>query len=181
MKKSGSGFFGPQPRGLPPELVPALRAPAVRDVVHVHAARAHRGDVRRQVVALQDDVADASARLDETGQVCAPAPRALGGGALLRRVADRQQLEVLLFVERDRVVGAPAGMDAARLDVEAQAAVLLDTPLEAGNTNHQVVDSGEHKAEAPDPSGYRTALLPEGRNTRQLQQSSSNKPLPSCK
>ena len=67
-----------------------------------------------------------------------------GPTTLLGRVADRQQLEVVLVVERDRVVGALAGMDAARLDVEAHAAVRLHAPLEAGDADHDVVNECEH-------------------------------------
>ena len=79
----------------------------------------------------------------KSGRPRPSSPPALGR-PLLGRVADRQQLEVVLVVERDRVVGALAGMDAARLDVEAQRAVLLGAPLEVGDADHEVIDAGEH-------------------------------------
>src|SRR5206468_11015694 len=102
-------------RGLPAEFRVALLAPAVDEVAYVHAARSHRGDVCRQVVALHDDVADATARRYERGPVAAEPPRRRLGCPVLFWIADRQQLEVVLVVECDRVVSALAGMHAARL------------------------------------------------------------------
>jgi hypothetical protein len=135
----------PERRGFPAELRCALRAAAVHGFAHVHAAPAHRGDVRREVVALHDEVADPAAGLDEARQVAAPATRAAVGRPLFRRVADRQQLDVILVVERDRVVRALARVRAALLDVEPDPAVLIHAPLEIRNANHDVIYAGEHE------------------------------------
>jgi len=131
----------PEHRGFPLELFSVRRAPAaVHRVAHVDTTAAHCGDVRRQVVALQDDVADAAARRDESREAAAPAaPRRVFG-----RIADRQQLEVVLLVERDRVVSALAGMHAARLDVEAHAPIGLHALGEVGDADHQVVNTCKH-------------------------------------
>jgi hypothetical protein len=118
-------------------------AAAFHRVAHIDAAGAHCRHVRRQVVALQDDVADAPARLDVLGQVGAPALRRL----LLRRVVDREELEIVLPVERERIVRALARVRAAGVDVEAHLAVLLHAPLEIGDADHDVIDASKHKDE----------------------------------
>ena len=69
-------------RGSPAELLPARRpAPTVDGVAHVDAARAHRRDVGRQVVALHGDIAKAAARREEVQQA---APRGLAGAGTRR-------------------------------------------------------------------------------------------------
>ena len=69
MKKSGSGFVGPSNAAFHRGHLPGGRTPAALDrVAHVDTAAPHGGDIRRQVVALQNHVADAAARRDEVRQ-----------------------------------------------------------------------------------------------------------------
>ena len=53
-------------------------------------------------------------------------------GEVLVPVAHAQQFEVVLLVKRDGVVRALARMHAAGRDVESEARVGVDTPLEIG-------------------------------------------------
>jgi hypothetical protein len=128
---------------LPLELLPGRGAPAaIGRIADVDASFAHRGHFCRQVIALDDDVTDAAARRDEFRQRVGPTTGA--ARLVLGRIVDRQQLQVIVPVERDRVVCAFSGMRAAGIDVEAQLVVLLDAAREVGDADHHVVDTGKH-------------------------------------
>ena len=82
---------------------------------------------------------------------------ATGGGTrgeVLVAVADAHQLKVVFAVKRDRVVRALAGVGAAGMDVEPEARVGLHAPLETRNADHDVIDTGQHRA------GIRYLALP---------------------
>src|SRR5205085_11343083 len=99
-----------------------LAAP-VDGVTHVHAATAHRRAVSSEIVALDDHVPYAAAGCDELREARSPASGRACRGLVLRAVANRQELDVILAIERDRVVRAFAGVHAAGMHVEAELAV----------------------------------------------------------
>jgi hypothetical protein len=122
MNTSGSGILGPGRCDFPAQLLPRRRAPAALDrIAHVDAAPAHRLYLRGKIIRLQHDVADAAARRDEFRE-----RRILAAGfarrrAMLRLVAYREQLHVIVLVECNSVVRTLARMRAAREHVEARA------------------------------------------------------------
>src|SRR2546425_5053074 len=130
-------------RGPPAKLL-AVRAPsnAFGRVGHVDPAPSHRGHVGLEVVALHSYVAEAAAAAEELGEPGVGAPGGYRGVAL----AQAQKLEIVLLVKGDRVVGRPAGMGAARVDVEADAGVGVDASREVRDADHDVVDAGQHLA-----------------------------------
>jgi hypothetical protein len=83
-------------------------------VFFVDTAPLHRGHVGREIVALHGHVAEAAAPGEELGKPCLGAP---GGDGIA--IAQAQELEIVLLVKGDSVVGRPAGMGAARVDVES--------------------------------------------------------------
>src|SRR4029453_14780997 len=98
---------------------------AVGDVADVHVAATHARHIGGEVVALPRDVAHPAGG-EESGRPPA------GGAPVLVGVAHAEDLEVVLAVEGDGVVGAAAGVDATRLHVEAEPAVEVDAALEGG-------------------------------------------------
>jgi hypothetical protein len=63
---------------------------------------------------------------------------------MLRLVAHREQFDVIVVVECDRVVRAFAGMRAAGADVEAELLELCNARIEIGHANRYMVDACEH-------------------------------------
>jgi len=81
-------------------------------------------------------------------------------------VVDAEQLQVVVLVQADRVVGASPGVLAPGVDVEAEPRVRLDALPEVGHTEHDVVDSSEHgRVSVPEVRGIRAALLARHRLT----------------
>src|SRR6185503_7368073 len=111
---------------------------ALGDLAYIHAACAHRGYVGIEIVALHDEKAQAAAPRGELDEA-APGVSA----RVLIAVADRDQLEVVLFVEGDGVVRALPGMLAAGLHAESEPRVRVDAPVELRDRDHHVVDTGE--------------------------------------
>jgi hypothetical protein len=127
--------------GQPAKLLPGRGAPRSRGrIAHVDAAASHRRHVRREVVALHPDVAEPTAARQVFGE-----PRVGASGSdRSARVAQAQQLEVVVLLEGDRVVGCSPGMGAARVDVESDARVGVDAAREVRDADHDVVDTGQH-------------------------------------
>src|SRR5437899_4724365 len=130
-------------RGPPAKLL-AGRAPsnAFGRVGHVDPAPSHRGHVGLEVVALHSYVAEAAAAGEELGEPGVGAPGGHRGVAL----AQAQKLEIVLLVKGDRVVGPPARVGAARVYVESDSGVGVDTSREVRDADHDVVDAGQHLA-----------------------------------
>src|SRR2546422_983071 len=122
----------------PAQLLPGgSTASALDRVAHVDAAVAHRRHVGGQVIALHDDVAEPAAagqELDEAGAREMPFPGPHG-----------QQLEIVVLKKRDGVVSALAVMNTPGVDAEPQARVGVDPLLQIGDTDHDVVDPGQHE------------------------------------
>jgi len=129
----------PERRGPPAQLLAAGgAAPTAGRIAHVDAAAPHRLHVRVEIVALHAEVAQPTAGGQER-----PEPGAGLGRAAWR---DAQQLEIVLLQEGDGVLGAAARVRPARMDVEADPAVRLDTVGEVRDADHHVIDPGEHGA-----------------------------------
>src|SRR6185369_8345512 len=127
----------PEGRGLPAQLLSRGGAPrAVDRPAQIHAARAHRRRVGREIVALDHHVAQPAAPLEKLEQ---PAMHIVC--AVLLPVAHGEQLEIVILAEGDGVVRALAWMLAARVDVEAEAPVGLHAPAELRDADHDVVDA----------------------------------------
>ena len=134
------GVARAEERGAPAQLLALERAaPAVADLAHVHAAAPHRGHVGGQVVALQRHDPEAAALVQVLGEA-----RVRAAGHDRAPIADAQDLEIVLVVERDRVVGGPAGMRAAGVDGEPETRVGLDPLGQVRHADHHVVDAGQH-------------------------------------
>lgn len=143
MKKMGSALRGPSPATFHRSSWPAgVTASALGGVADLDAAPSHRSHVRRQVIALHADVAESPApgqELDEAGLRTAGA-----GRRVLAAITHAQQLQIVFLMKGDGVVGAPAGMGPAGIDLESDARVGIDTPLQVGYADHDVVDAGKH-------------------------------------
>ncbi len=143
-EEDGQRRARPGKGGAPAQLLAGRGAAAtVADLAHVDPATSHRRDVCLQVVALQRDHPEAPAPVEIAGQALVRA-----AGRHRGAVAQAQHLDVLLAGERDRVVGGPPGMGAARVDVEPDAPVGLDPALQVGDADHHVVDAGQHRRPA---------------------------------
>src|SRR5258708_4471259 len=143
-----STWKGPGPRrpsawGARPPSSPRVSrgraAAALGGVADLDPAPAHRRHVGRQVVALHDDVAEAAAAGQELGEASVGASGDDGVP-----VAQAQQLEIVLLVEGDGVVGRPAGVGAAGIDVEADPRIRGDARVQVRDADHDVVDAGQH-------------------------------------
>src|SRR5262249_28620500 len=143
---------------LPGERLPGGSLPrAVRGTAHLDPALAHRARVGREIVALHDDEPESPAPIQKVDET------ALGAGREVpRSTADPGELEIVVAVEGDGVVGAPAAADAARIDVEAEPAVGLDALVEAGRTDHHVVDAGQHRPATVTCAGRTRSTRPLG-------------------
>src|SRR6267142_2100712 len=140
-EEDGQRIAGAETRGLPAKLLAARCAPrAIGWIAHVDTAPSHRGHVGRQVVALQRDVAEPAAAGQELREPRVGASRSDRDAA----VAKAQELEIVVLLEGDRVVGRAPRMGAPRIDVEPDARVGVDTALEVRNADHDVVDAGQH-------------------------------------
>ena len=134
------GIARTEERRAPAQLLALRRAPpAVADLAHVHAALAHRGHVGGQIVALQRHDPEAAALVEVLGEA-----RVRAAGHDRAPVADAQDLQIVLVVEGDRVVGRPAGVRAAGIDGEAEPRVGLDPLGQVRHADHHVVDAGQH-------------------------------------
>ena len=126
-----------QARRLPAQLVAIGRAPAAVDrIADVDAAPAHRGHVCREIVALQRDVAKAGAAREKVQQ--------RGTRETLLAFAHREQLEIVVLEERDRVLGAAVRVHAAGAHAEADARVGVDRLRQIRHADHDVVDARQH-------------------------------------
>src|SRR5262249_45567172 len=101
MKKIGSGFPAPRLAASQRSSCPPRAGPRARDrLAPVAAASSHRRHVRREIVALHRDVAKAAATGQEFGK-----PRVGASGSDRgARVAQAQDLEVVVLLKGDRVV-----------------------------------------------------------------------------
>src|SRR5262249_59141104 len=97
---------------------------------------AHRAHVGGEIVALHDDEAKASTSIQEVGKATLGARRQIGGA-----IAHAGELEIVVTVKGDGVVGAPAAAHSARVDVEAEAPVGLDALVEARRADPPLVDA----------------------------------------
>ena len=134
-----------EPRRAPPELAPGGRpAPALDGVAHLDAAAPHREHVGGQIVALNDDVAEAAAPREEIEEPSVEAARRGRGPRLLRPVVHAQKLEIVLPVEGDRIVRPLARMHAAGRHREADAPEGGDPLVQVRHADHHVVDARQH-------------------------------------
>ncbi len=133
----------PPERGDAPRELHAVRraATAFDPVAHVHPATLHRLHVRRQIVTGHDHVPQPTSSGNEVDE----APGRPSRRPVLIGIAHAQQFQIVVLVEADRVVRAPPGMHTARVDIEAEPRVGLDTRVEVGHPNHDVVNSREHR------------------------------------
>ena len=129
-----------QGRGLPAQGLAGWRlASAVARIADVDATLAHLRHIGHKVVALHRDIAEAPALRQKLQE----APTWMAGEVLVP-IAHAHQFEVVLLMERNRVVRALAWMHAARRDVEPDARVGVDALLEIGDADHDVVDARKH-------------------------------------
>jgi len=63
---------------------------------------------------------------------------------VLGRIANRQQLDVVVLEECDGIMGTLAGVHTPRMDIEAHLAVLGYALLEIWHADPHVVDTGKH-------------------------------------
>ena len=140
-EKDGQRIPGAETRGLPAKLLTTRRSPrAGGRITHVDIPPPHRRDVGRQIIALHGDVAEPAAAGQELREPRVGASRGDRGVA----VAKAQELEIVVLLERDRVVGRSPGVGAARIDVEPDARVGVDPAPEVRDADHDVVDAGQH-------------------------------------
>src|SRR5262249_43907410 len=100
----------------------------------------------------------------EQSRVRAAAP----GGVKLAGIANAHELEIVVLMKRDRIVRPAAGVDAARIDVEPEARVGIDAAVQVRDTDHHMVDAGQHGPLPPSCPGmglrttphYRPAATP---------------------
>ena len=114
--------------------------PAFDRRADLDAARAHGGDVGVQIVALNGDEPQAAAAL-EKGEERAARTRA----EILVAISHGHELQIVVVVQRERVVGAAARMIAARVDIEAEAAIRVDAGRQLRHADHQMIDPREHR------------------------------------
>jgi len=121
MKKIGRGFAGPRRRS-PAQVLTRRRAPPTVDrVADVDTATSHGRHVGGEIVALDGDIADARRTREKFGERRAR--------QVLLALSDGEQFEVIVLEERDRVLGAGAGMDTADKHGETDARVGVDCRL----------------------------------------------------
>ncbi len=139
-EEDGQRIPGAEARGLPAKLLAARRpARAGGRIAHVDPAPSHRRHIGRQVVALHGNVAKPAASGQKFREPRVGATRSDRGVA-----AKAQELEIVVLLKGDRVMGRAAGVGAARIDVEPDARVGVDPSLEVRDADHDVVDAGQH-------------------------------------
>ena len=154
MKKIGSGWRRPSVAAFQRNSWPVgVWRHACTRLADVDTTPSHLRHVSHEVIALHGDVAESPAPRQELEK----APTWMAGEVLVP-VAHAQQFEVVLLVKRDGVVRAFTRMHAAGRDVESEARVGVDTPLEIGDADHDVVDARKHSysSRARDPSSKRS-------------------------
>src|SRR4029450_1618593 len=144
-EEDGKRVLLAEPRRLPAKLLPRRGpATALGGVGDVDTAPAHGRHVGCQVVALHGDVAEAAAPGEVFGQAGVRASGLHGRPVVALAITQAQELQVVVLVKGNRVVGGPAGVRSAGKDAEADACVGRDALVQVGDADHDVVDTGEH-------------------------------------